>query len=114
MITIEQFWAIMSLLFAVILGTFGWALWVAREIASLKVTAKNNRDLINMADANHRSELIKEIQERGAVAQGLQETNRHIFERLDVIVSITSEINTAMGRHDERIKHLEIKTLSHI
>lgn len=107
MITAQQFWAIMSLLLAIIIGVFGWSLWVAREIAGLKVTAKNNREMITMADNNHRTELFNEIKNGDQIARDLHGVNAKIFDRLDTIVNITSKIQVTCGRHDERLKKLE-------
>ena len=110
MITETQFWSIMGLLLTTIIGVFTWALWVAREIASLKVTARNNRDLITMSDKSHKEELLHEVQNRDQIVRDLHSVNTRIFERLDTIVGITSEIKVTCGRHDERLKKLEIST----
>jgi predicted negative regulator of RcsB-dependent stress response len=103
MMTMVQFWIIIGVLFSIIGGIFMWAIVIERQITNMITTSKAHEERLTLLESEKKENYIRHLDEINKTAKILHENNQVIFNKLDEITKITTDIRIKCASHFPKI-----------
>jgi len=117
MMTVAQFWSLLSVIFGIAIGGFSWIIWATRTLSKHGIKIALNDERWKEEEVDHRAELLKQETERTAQAlaivtsqekimTAIHDGNRAIYFKLDGIVENTGKMQINCGVHAEKFNSI--------